>query len=335
MRLWLYIDGYSDELVEPVDEEQLDRILSLVATEFPLVHLHCIERSITEMRAMYRYGVKKAIFEYKYKDPQEVQRLQGLNLPPVVEPERPPLIGTIDIEEHSFHYKCAYIRDNLFLAHRLLYNTVFDIVARWEVFANDLLCNADISTDVLPMELETFETMQAKVVEKITERLKEEWSVSITTTIQSDLDDQFNFYEDDILVYQQTPMCRFFRTINLIMTYELRSLILQSINAYVHFLEQFRIDDAHTEAVPPPDIEPNPLQIEDAADGMQASSSVMEDTAPTQIVTGNVPLFVVNITARCVCGGMGGACCSVRVQQKASRASCTCSDYPQPVNQPP
>ncbi len=33
------------------------------------------------------------------------------------------------------------------------------------------------------------------VIEKVTERLSEEWSVSITSQIQADLDEQFNFYE--------------------------------------------------------------------------------------------------------------------------------------------
>ena len=47
------------------------------------------------MREMYYYGVKKSIFDYKYKSLAEQQRLLSLNLPRPELPELPPIKGVL------------------------------------------------------------------------------------------------------------------------------------------------------------------------------------------------------------------------------------------------
>lgn len=77
-----------------------------------------------------RYGVKKAIYVYRVHDQQEKERLACLNLPEVEPPPPPPLIGTIETPPHPFQGTRQFIRDNLFLAHEVLYGTVYAIFTR-------------------------------------------------------------------------------------------------------------------------------------------------------------------------------------------------------------
>eukprot|EP01062_Namystynia_karyoxenos_P078362 TRINITY_DN805_c0_g2_i2.p1 TRINITY_DN805_c0_g2~~TRINITY_DN805_c0_g2_i2.p1 ORF type:complete len:4436 (+),score=1940.78 TRINITY_DN805_c0_g2_i2:809-13309(+) len=244
MRLYLYVSGMPEELVTPIDEDQVDRILALVAAEFPLAHLHVIERAITEMRSMYSYGLKLAVFNYKFNDPVEQQRLDKLSLPHDIPPPPQPLdqlLGTVDARCPSYMYSRHYIEENLFCTHHLLYQTIFSIYGRWDQFAHELLCDTEMKGVPLPCELDTFKELQSKRVCKVSERLQEDWSVNTTATIQNELDEHFNFYEDDAERYRHSRMCRFFRMINLVMAYQMRTLITESIQTYTDFLLMFRV----------------------------------------------------------------------------------------------
>eukprot|EP01012_Entosiphon_sulcatum_P032727 TRINITY_DN4157_c0_g1_i1.p1 TRINITY_DN4157_c0_g1~~TRINITY_DN4157_c0_g1_i1.p1 ORF type:complete len:4195 (-),score=848.52 TRINITY_DN4157_c0_g1_i1:38-11479(-) len=216
---------------------------------------------------MYAYGVKQSIFDYHFHDPAEQERLKGLNLPPPAPPEEQKLKGTIDIPFHDFWRERKYIEDNLFFTHHLLYQTIYAIVGRWEAFANHLLVDTELKDIELPCDLGRFKEHQHGVVDRVTGKLKLDWSVNITATIQNDLDEHFNFYEDDIERYKASRMSRFFRTINLIMSHQLRSLMLHSIGTYVAFIERFDVRQNET------------------IDFFQAANSL----------SGNVPLFVIKL----------------------------------------
>eukprot|EP01012_Entosiphon_sulcatum_P008694 TRINITY_DN14772_c0_g1_i1.p1 TRINITY_DN14772_c0_g1~~TRINITY_DN14772_c0_g1_i1.p1 ORF type:complete len:4302 (+),score=681.03 TRINITY_DN14772_c0_g1_i1:35-12907(+) len=242
LRLWLYVDSQGDGLVAPVDEEQVDRILALVAAEFPVAHLPVMDRVINEMRQMYTYGVKRAIFDYEWQDPAEQTRLAALNLPPPLPPPEQRIVGTLELPPHDFNSARRFIEENLFFTHHLLYHTVYAIVGKWDQFSADILCDVTLKTvSHIPCQLSEFRDLQLSVVERVSQRLKKDWSINITTTVQNDLDEHFNFYEDNLQAYQASRMCRFFRTINLIMSHQLRSLILLSIRVYVGFLRQYEL----------------------------------------------------------------------------------------------
>ncbi|KAJ9459042.1 Dynein-1-beta heavy chain [Diplonema papillatum] len=245
MRLELYVNGMPDELVTPINEDEVDRILALVADEFPLAHLHVIECGIGEMRDAYAAGLKRAIFNYRYMDPQERNRLHPLNLPPYVVPDEPELNalrGTVSTPSPNYAFSRRYIEENLFFTHRLLCRTICAIVGRWDTFSTSLLCDVGMHDIPLPCELDVFKTRQNVTVTKTSERLQDDWSVNTTATILNDLDDHFNFYEDDADRYRNSRMCRFFRMINLIMAFQLRSLVLDSVKAYTEFLMQYRVE---------------------------------------------------------------------------------------------
>ena len=160
----------------------------------------------------YKFGVKKAVFEYNYRDPSEQEQLSALNLPPPVE-KPAKLKGTVDVATHNFARARNYIAENLFFTHHLLYNTLYSIIDRWRSFSDQLLVNTELADLPLPCELAAFKQYQFKVVDHAAERLKHDWVVSVSNTIQSDLDEHFNFYEDNVVRYRQSRMSRFFRTV--------------------------------------------------------------------------------------------------------------------------
>eukprot|EP00667_Euglena_gracilis_P000033 EG_transcript_33 len=267
VRLWLYIEQQPDEWVAPIDEVQVDRILALVAVEFPRVHLPCIEQSISELRAMYSHAVKQAVFTYKYRAAEEQRRLAGLNLPPPEPRPPPPMKGTIDIPYRTFANARRYIEENLFFTHYILYGTLYSIITRWEPFSNQLLVDTTLAELDLPCELLDFKRHQEATMDKVSDKLKNDWSVNISSTIQNDLDSHFNFYEDDIDRFNASRMSRFMRTINLIMSHQLRSLIVTSLGNYTTFIKRFDVAD----------------------DGM------WDPAQAAKSLSGNVPLFVINL----------------------------------------
>ena len=245
LRIHLYILGLPDDIVAPIDENQIDKILALVADEFPVAHLSVIEKSISEMRDTYAFGLKHAIFNYKFKDPSEVLRLESLNLPKPIQPAIPELsalLGTVDILSPNFPFARRYIEENLFFTHPLLYSTIFAIVGKWEQFECELLCDVEMGEITLPCELDVFKLRQNSTVSRVSERLQDDWSVNTTATILNDLDVHFNFYEDDAERYRASRMCRFFRMINLVMSYQLRTLVVDSIKAYTDFLTKYKVE---------------------------------------------------------------------------------------------
>jgi dynein heavy chain len=244
VRLSLFIEGVPDELVTPLDEDLVDRILSLVAAEFPLQHLHVIEAAIAELREMHVLGSKRAIHNYRFKSPEEQSRLHMLSLPPPPpepQPSLDELLGTIDTPSPNYQVARSYCDENLFQTHALLSATIHSIHARWSQFADHLLCEPKMRGVALPCELHKFTEVQSKVASFVSRRLKEDWSVNIITTIQNELDQHFNFFEENVQRFEASRMFRFCRMVNIMMTSQLRQLIVASIAAYTDLLTQYRV----------------------------------------------------------------------------------------------
>ncbi|CUG85918.1 dynein heavy chain, putative [Bodo saltans] len=244
IRLHLYVESIDDNVITPVDEDQVDRILGLVAGEFPLHHLHVVEECIAEMRHMYSVGLKKAVHNYHFRNPVEQKRLGPLCLPA---PDADPihslnrLLGTIDTPSPNFLGARTYVGENLFTTHALLYDTLLAINVRWRQFENGLLCDTKLKGIALPCELHIFEDSQNKCGSFVSERLREDWSSNVNTTIQNDLDTHFNFYEESMERFVESRMFRFFRMVNIAMSSQLRQLLVATITSYTDFLQRYKV----------------------------------------------------------------------------------------------
>jgi hypothetical protein len=125
LRYYLFIDDEPSDRVPAMNEEQLDRILHLVAPEFPIAHLPALERVLREVRDDYVRHVKRSIFDYHYMSPAERARLLPLRLPePVPQPEAPEF-GKIVIPRHRFAVHRESIAANLFSARLVFFFFVF------------------------------------------------------------------------------------------------------------------------------------------------------------------------------------------------------------------
>ena len=195
MRRHLYIDSQPQEGLPLLEDAQLRRVLCLVAAEVPTEHLPVMRKIVAEFRKIHTFALKKAVFEYKYQDPVERQRLQALGLPAPAEAAEPPLKGTVRLPGHPFEAARAYIAENLFFTHHILYHTLYVIMNKWLPFGSSLLVDTELAELSLPCALEDFRRHQMQFTESAVDRLRTDWAASVANNVQADLEPQFNFYE--------------------------------------------------------------------------------------------------------------------------------------------
>lgn len=246
VRLHLFVESMPDSTVQPPDEDQIDRILGLVAAEYPLEHLHVVESNIGEVRHVHSHGLKMAVHKYQFKSATEMERLADLHLPSQTEP-RPTedsldaLLGTVNTPSPNFLFSKKTITESLFVTHALLYHTIHQVHGRWLQFHDGYFCDTALKGLPAPCELHSFVDAQEKIGMSVSERLRDDWSNNINITIQNDLDAHFNFYEEDIERFNGSRMQRFFRMINIMMSSQLRQLVADSIDEYARFLCKYRV----------------------------------------------------------------------------------------------
>eukprot|EP00760_Papus_ankaliazontas_P005610 PhM_4_TR1266/c2_g4_i1/m.98871/K10408/DNAH; dynein heavy chain, axonemal len=248
LRKELYIQGMPEDVIGPMQEVSLDRILHMVAVSFPKNHLGVIESSLKEVRELWVQAMKKSIFDYTMMDPREQERVVDLCLP-----EFPPfpigsgsvsaddLHGTIDANSVDFEVNRRRVQENLFVAHTELYHTIYEVVNKWHVFEDKLLVDPIMNGIHLPCELRDFEGHQSRHVLKVAMALKEEWTHNITSVVQSNLTHIFNFYEDNVDRYLRSRVYRFFRMLNLILAYQLQDLVNRSVVQYATMFRQYAV----------------------------------------------------------------------------------------------
>lgn len=244
VRLHLFVESMPDGIVQPPNEDQIDRILGLVASDFPLEHLHVIESNIAEVRHLHNLALKRSVHNYQFKSPLEVERLADLHLPALSVQSSEglnDLLGTVDTPSPNFTSSRTVISENLFATHALLSHTINQVHGRWVHFQDGFFCDTILRGLPAPCELHSFIDAQEKAGMAVAERLRDDWSNNINITIQNDLDSHFNFYEEDIARFNESKMSRFFRMINLMMSSQLRQLTVDSIDEYARFLCTYRV----------------------------------------------------------------------------------------------
>eukprot|EP01064_Diplonema_japonicum_P028148 TRINITY_DN4256_c2_g1_i2.p1 TRINITY_DN4256_c2_g1~~TRINITY_DN4256_c2_g1_i2.p1 ORF type:complete len:4454 (+),score=1223.71 TRINITY_DN4256_c2_g1_i2:62-13363(+) len=253
MREYLFIDDLDDSLVASMDEDQIDRILGMVAPEFPASLLYIIEKGLTEMKVMYTHAAKESIYRYKMLHPLHQQRVVDLNLPEPVSQHDSLSVDLLSMKgvisvpcepgkttKAKFQRNRRYIADNLFFTHRILYHTLYKLVGKWDSFQSTPLFDADMNTLQIPCEVEVFKAHQSAYLKKVTEKLKNDWTVSAVSIIQNDLVGSFSFYDDDIEKYNQGRMKKFLRVVNMMMGHQLRELVSDAVTLYSSFLDSYK-----------------------------------------------------------------------------------------------
>eukprot|EP01060_Flectonema_neradi_P024452 TRINITY_DN332_c4_g1_i1.p1 TRINITY_DN332_c4_g1~~TRINITY_DN332_c4_g1_i1.p1 ORF type:complete len:2023 (+),score=366.21 TRINITY_DN332_c4_g1_i1:62-6070(+) len=260
LREHLYINDLPDDLIPSMSEEQLDRILLMVAPEFPRKQLFVIEKGLVEIKSMYTHASKKAVYSYQMINPAERERVKDLQLPeykPALHHSQIDVMelrGTVDVpcepgttNAEKFKKHKQYIADNLFSTHNILRHTLYKLVGKWSAFENTPLFDSEMSSIQQPCEISEFSDHQQKHILRVTDRLKKEWTTSAVTVIQNDLIGNFSFYDDDIEKYNNGRMKRFLRVVHMIMGHQLRELVNEAVKSYMTFLEPYKVVDRHVE----------------------------------------------------------------------------------------
>ncbi|KAL7697754.1 dynein heavy chain cytosolic putative [Lotmaria passim] len=254
MRQELYLQSIPDACITPLDEAQMERVLRAVATRFPVAQLHVIQKKTEEAEATYYRAMKLAVHAYNMRSAAEQQRLQGADLPVPPLPAQPSLRGLrgpIDTPVPNFQAARAYLAENCFQVHVLIQDTLHSVHTLWGSYSDHLLCAVHYAPSALPLQLTVFVAGQEEHATAVGERLRGEWSSTVQSTVQNNLDACFNFYEDKMERYKASRMFRFVQLVNAMMGTQLRALVVQSLESYADYVEGFRVkaDDATANAV--------------------------------------------------------------------------------------
>ncbi|KPA84182.1 dynein heavy chain putativedynein heavy chain point mutation [Leptomonas pyrrhocoris] len=243
MRQELYLQSIPDDCVTPIDDTQVERVLRSVATRFPVAQLHVIQQMTEEAEASYYRAMKMAVHTYNMRSAAEQQRLQGADLPLPPIPSQPSLRGlrgTIDTPAPNFQAARAYLAENCFQVHALIQDTLHSVHNLWSNYSGYLLCAMNYAPSALPLQLTVFVAGQEEHATTVGDRLRGEWSSTVQSTVQNNLDAYFNFYEDKMERYIASRMFRFVQLVNVMMNTQLRALVVQSLQSYAVYLESFR-----------------------------------------------------------------------------------------------
>ena len=254
LREQMYINDLPDDMIPTMSEQQVDRILLLVAPEFPRKQLYIIEKGLVEMKTMYTRASKEAVYRYKMIHPSERERVKDLHLP---EHKPPPhhsgidmlhLRGTIEVpcepgttNIEKFNKNRQFIADNLFSTHFILRHTIHKLVGKWSNFEGTPLFDSEMTEIKQPCEIWKFRDHQLDYISKVTNRLKKEWTTSAVTVIQNDLIGNYSFYDDDIQKYNKGRMKRFLRVVHMIMGHQLREMVNEAVRDYADFLQPYKV----------------------------------------------------------------------------------------------
>ncbi|ESL10020.1 dynein heavy chain [Trypanosoma rangeli SC58] len=254
----MYVQAIDGSCIAPMDQDQMDRILGLVAGSFPLTSLHLVEQCTREVEELYYFSLKRAQHWRELAGSEEQRRAEVLGLPPppsslfafstalpatgVGEPRASLLCGTIDTPSPNFRVSREFIAENLFQTHALLRDTVYAVHTQWNEYNGELLCITQWDRRETPMELRNFEELQAHRGFSVSEKLQSEWSINIRCTIQNNLDLHFKFYEDNLERYTASRMCRLVNLVNVMMTSQLRGLLLTSLQEFAAFIHRYRVE---------------------------------------------------------------------------------------------
>ncbi|KAL9654899.1 hypothetical protein ABK040_008689 [Willaertia magna] len=251
MYYYLQIDKViSDEDIDlrPFEKQISDGVLRLVADEFPVRHLPIIESYVDDAKEHYKKTVKEGIFLYFLNSGEEMEKYkkygwfkEEIKKNSVIAP----YLGVVEIPEYDFISVFEVIEKSIFLIHEELISALSSIHYQLEGLRKSL--NEDgkgnklIETEDIPMpcNLEEFISLQNDVLGTTTKKLKDDWCQKVTTIIQNDLDKFFNFFEDDIEVFESSMMKRFLKLTNIILSSQLRDFVYEELENFKDFILPF------------------------------------------------------------------------------------------------
>ena len=246
MRYFLYIEELTADDVVQMSDQQLENILFMVVQEFPEQYAASLDTLVAEVQGEYIYSMKRAAFDYLYRDESERKRLHTLDFPEPAQPLPAPEFGMCDVPECNFQAVLNVLQKNLFSAKfdgrvvSLLnkVNTSVDLLADRE------LIDVAMSGVELPRKLEEYSTTQEKVRLSLYEYMKKSWAIAITDAVVEELDTGLRFYLNNFDEFFSTEEAKFLKLVDTMMAQQLRDKVEGALRSYCDFLCDYDLDES-------------------------------------------------------------------------------------------
>ena len=251
LRYSLYIDSMPMEDIDPLNAEQVNRILSLAMNSRKLKD-RIMESSamIGEINMEYARTMNKIIFDRAIKRSKHESLSSKIpsaltmvkvseDIFPVENPQVIPKKGTVDAPEHNFpqqfsefSFKTLLTKPEVILA-----------LGRIKIECSKLLKQSIFSTNhTKSLRLDEFEQSQIQVIDQVGNYLKDTWCVALKSIIKSSFKDVgkgwFNLHETNMETYEFSKLRRFFNLVRYTMEDTLRLLVDDSLQKYVSFVSK-------------------------------------------------------------------------------------------------
>lgn len=246
-RLDMYVNQLPEDIAFPFDEDRMDRVISMVAPSFPMSTIDLIESLVDEIKDEYFFSMKRAHFDYWYKDPKQQERFAFMHFPPVFFDKEVPEYGLVSRSRDPYPNVVALghaalthlIRERSLHADLELLQLLQQHHVEWLPRAQQYLVKCSRQELLpLPAKLDDFEQDQRKHITKMGNTLRDEWEPGVVYIVEKKLEMICNFMEDDIRKFEGSKLSRVIKHIELVMQDNLRDLVYDSAHAFVEYLRE-------------------------------------------------------------------------------------------------
>ena len=273
MRLSAFVDGSPAGNMHSMDKEQVERILEMISMDIPRENFTLVTELVKSVEKDYLKSQSMATLDYLLKDDQEAEHLQDMGFmakPPQparsTEEESEEVIAARQRSEERFVGTREQVYNVAFCSTPAIVSAMQQVREDWETIrANETFLDPSAAMEglKLPEHLRHFKGYQENVRKEMKERLTTQWVPTVVNIMMDNLDSTFDFYCHSMDKVEGSDLQRFLRYLALFMSDGIRSIVLQSVENWVEFMEQFdpksdvdvaaQIDsDEHTKMEAPP-----------------------------------------------------------------------------------
>ena len=202
-----------------------------------------VETLTTEVCLGYRRSVQLSMVQAKIDSSAEFASYVNGTLRCVV-PDTTSIIPHFGkwphVPPHAYARHFAFVQANHCMVHSKVLKVVQKLLDRWQSsFASLLFVSTD--TSQLPLKLHEFQTAQELKARSTLDTLTSEWRRQCLDSVLDGLGDVFDFFQSDRHMYEEgeesSPLRRILQCLGCRMWQQLREIVLQSLVAYVTFLQ--------------------------------------------------------------------------------------------------
>jgi hypothetical protein len=193
------------------------------------------------VRCMKRASVKHEISV----DARALAEYESLKLPKVSKPPDPRRLGKVVIPKSLASFgslRRAIGRKHFTYSEEIVNSLKFHINSWYSETEACMFMDTALLDLELPCKLKEFTLAQQRQCAELTERLQKKWRHLNLEKLVDELQEVFDFFEDQVDVYTAGPLKRYIKHVELRMTSLLRDHVVDSLGSWLEFLRSYTID---------------------------------------------------------------------------------------------